>query len=233
MIERLKNGVDILDRFNSDVSHELKTPLTVIQGELELALKKKRTTDYYRKSIKKIFNQTQDIQSLVESLLLLTKYSKQNIQATFIKCNLDAIFMDVCEKYTNKLKNKNLKLHIDRLETISINANQSLIISIFSNLIDNSIKYTKRDKNIYVSLFKDKNRAHFIIKDEGIGIAQEKLEKTTDRFYRVDDSRNKTIKGFGLGLSIVKNSVELHDAILKIRSIENKGTTIEIIFQMA
>jgi len=104
-----------------------------------------------------------------------------------------------------------------------------LIFSIFSNIIDNAIKYTPNNKNIFVSLYKNE-KIHFIIKDEGIGIPKNELSKITDRFYRIDKSRNKKIKGFGLGLCIVKNSVELHNAELKITSIEKSGTQVEVIF---
>ena len=77
-------------------------------------------------------------------------------------------------------------------------------------------------------MFKD-DKVYFLIKDEGIGIAKENLSKLMDRFYRVDESRNKKIKGFGLGLSIVKNSIELHNGTINIQSEENIGTNIEIV----
>jgi signal transduction histidine kinase len=96
-------------------------------------------------------------------------------------------------------------------------------------LIDNSIKYSKKDNGvIQISLYKDKN-IHFIVKDNGIGIPKKDLENIMDRFYRVDESRSKKIKGFGLGLSIVKNSVELHNGAINITSSTHNGTKVEII----
>jgi len=228
MIFRLKNEVEILDQFNSDVSHELKTPLTVIKGEIEITLNKIREPQYYIKSLKTIENEAVSIQIIVDNLLMLTKYTKANIKQTFQTVSLDSILLDTINKYNNKLKVKNIKLHLKKFESIVIDANPLLIATIFSNLIDNAIKYTLNDKNIYISLYKN-DKIYFIIKDEGIGIPQKQLSKVVDRFYRVDESRNKKIKGFGLGLSIVKNCVELHGAIIKIDSKKDIGTIVKII----
>ena len=136
--------------------------------------------------------------------------------------------LDTISKYNFQLKEKNIKLNLKKFESITLDANSLLITTIFSNLIDNAIKYTPNDKNIYISLYK-KDKIYFIIKDEGIGISRKQLSKVVDRFYRVDESRNKKIKGFGLGLSIVKNCVELHDATIEIDSQKNIGTTVKII----
>jgi len=227
MIDRLRNGVERLDRFNNDVSHELKTPLTIIQGEIEITLKKTRDPLEYERSMQTILSQAKQIESIIEQLLLLTKYSKENIQESFELCSLDSILLDVVSAYDTKLKEKNLNLKVEKFEHITCNANPVLIKSIFSNLIDNAIKYTSNSKNITIALYKS-NKIHFVIEDEGIGISQEQLPKITDRFYRVDASRNKNIKGFGLGLSIVKNSVELHSGTLKIQSVLNQGTSVDV-----
>ncbi len=229
MILRLKDGVDKLDRFNSDVSHELKTPITAIKGEVEIALRKCRDSQYYEKSLKTIFYETSQMQEIVEGLLLLTKFSKNNIKDTFNRCNLDTIVINITGKFSQKAAEKNIKIQIKQIEAISINANEPLIYSIISNLLDNAIKYSTNDKSIYISLYK-KDRIFLTIKDEGIGIQEKEISKITDRFYRVDESRNKKIKGFGLGLSIVKNSLELHDASLHVSSKKDIGTTVTVIF---
>jgi len=228
MIQRLKSGVQVLEQFNSDVSHELKTPLTVIKGEIELTLNKSRDEKYYIKTLKVIESETEQIQSIVDNLLLLTKYTKENIEQTFEELNIDSVLLSTIEKFNLQLKSKNIKLHIKEFESIVFCGNSILVSTIFSNLIDNAIKYSSNNTNIYVSLYK-KNKIHFTIQDEGIGINQENLEKVQNRFYRVDESRNKKIKGFGLGLSIVKNSISLHDGSMEIKSEKDVGTTVEVI----
>ena len=229
MILRLKDGTKKIERFNSDVSHELKTPLTVIKGEIEIATLKPRDTSYYQAILSKIESETNQIQDIIENLLMLTRYTKENIKQTYKPCSLESILLDTIGKSDANLKAKDLHLHIQKIENMELNANEILINIIFSNLIDNAIKYTPNGKNIYISLYKKDGHVHFIIKDEGIGIPQEKIEKITDRFYRVDESRNKSIKGFGLGLSIVKNSIELHNGTLLVESEVEVGTTVEVV----
>lgn len=228
MIKRLKGGVQVLEQFNSDVSHELKTPLTVIKGEIEITLNKTRDEEYYINTLQVIESETEQIQLIVDNLLLLTKYTKENIKQTFHEVSVDSVLLTVIEKFNILLKEKNIKLHIQEFESIVIPANSILIATIFSNLIDNAIKYSLDNTNINISLFQ-KEKIHFVIKDEGIGISKEHLAKVQNRFYRVDESRNKKIKGFGLGLSIVKNSIYLHDGSIKISSKKDLGTIIEVI----
>jgi signal transduction histidine kinase len=227
MIKRLKNGVESIDRFNSDVSHELKTPLTVIQGEIDVTLKKPREPEYYEKSLDTISYETKQIKKIVDDLLLLSKFSKENAKDTFESCSIDQILLLTIEEFSKIAKVKNIKLQIDKIEPILSKVNPFLIERIFSNLIDNAIKYTPNYKNIYISLYQDE-KIHFIVKDEGIGIPKDKLSFITDRFYRVDESRNKKIKGFGLGLSIVKNSVELHGGVLHVSSKIDEETIMEV-----
>jgi signal transduction histidine kinase len=227
MIERLKEGVTQLDRFNADVSHELKTPLTVIQGEVEITLRKTREPEVYERTLKTIHKQSKQIEQIVKQLLLLTKYSQDNVKDSFELCSIDTLMMSAIDSFERQLHEKNLKLHIDKIEPISLEVNPILMESIFLNLIDNAIKYTPKNRNITLSLFKDSS-INFIIKDEGIGIEEEHLLKITDRFYRADSSRNKKIDGFGLGLSIVLNAVELHGGEMRITSKENKGLEVRV-----
>ena len=227
MIQRLKEGVERLDRFNSDVSHELKTPLTVIEGEIEITLRKLRTPQEYEQSLKTIQKQSKQIELIVKQLLLLTKYSKGNIKESFQECSVDTLLMQIIDKFQLRLQEKNLKLHIEKIEPINMQANPILIESIFANLIDNAIKYSLENRNIYISLYQD-SKIHFSIKDEGMGIPQKSLSKITERFYRADSSRNKKIEGFGLGLSSVKNSVLVHNGSLHVTSEEGKGTMIKV-----
>ncbi|WP_331775925.1 HAMP domain-containing sensor histidine kinase [Sulfurospirillum sp. 1612] len=228
MTDRLKEGVEKIDRFNSDVSHELKTPLTVIKGEIEVSLKKKRTSEYYQQTLHTIFDAAHQIQRIIDDLLFLTKFSKKNIKTTYRLSDLDAILLKTVDKYAPIAAKKSIKIHLDRLEPVAYLVNPLLIERIFSNLLDNAIKYTPCDKNIHLSIYQD-NQVHFKIEDEGIGIAEKFLAKITDRFFRVDASRNKSIDGFGIGLSIVENCVNLHDGTLKITSKEGVGTTVEVL----
>ena len=228
MIIRLQEGVNNLDRFNSDVSHELKTPLTVIRGEIDITLRKLREPEYYIKSLNTINYEAKQIEKIVENLLLLTKYTPENIKKSFEDTYIDSLLMDAIYSHDSKLKEKNINLNIKKIDSVKANVNPILIKSIFSNLIDNAIKYSENEKNINIELYKS-DKIHFIIEDEGIGMDKDKLPFITERFFRIDESRNKKVEGFGLGLSIVKKSIELHQGNLLIDSKPNIGTKIEVI----
>jgi len=228
MIKRLQEEFKNLERFNKDVSHELKTPLTRIKGEIETTLKQQRDINEYIKTLKSINEEINEMQEIIKNLLLLTKYSKENISKTFTKCDLDEILLSSIEKFTLYLKEKNIKINIKKLENIEYFGNQNLLSHLFSNLRDNAIKYSNQNSTITIKLYK-KNKVYFYIKDEGIGMPKDKIKYITKQFFRVEESRNKSIKGFGLGLSIVENAVFLHNGKLLISSTPNKGTKVLVI----
>jgi signal transduction histidine kinase len=231
MVKRLREGIEKMERFNNDVSHELRTPLTVISTQIELALKKDREKEYYKNSLEKIDDESKKMKHMVQDMLILTKYTKDNIEETFCLCDLNSILMNCIEKFVFFADKKNISIEVKKFEKTLLKANSSLITILFSNLLDNAIKYSLENKKIFLSLFEENGRIIFIIKDEGIGIPKELLPKITDKFYRVDESRNKSIKGFGLGLSIVKNIIELHNGNMNIGSKESVGTTVLITFE--
>ncbi len=225
MTSRLKEGVYKLDTFNQNVSHELRTPLTIIKGEAEVTLKNIREPKYYIKSLKIILKAVNQLSNITEEMLLYTKY---NVQKSFILCQLDSILMNIIEQYSSDLKKKNINLNLKELNSLRCLGNKNLIHTILKNLIDNAIKYSPNNCNINIRLFMENNYAVFQIDDEGIGIPKDKLERVTEEFYRVEESRNKHIKGLGLGLFLVKSFVDLHKGILKIHSNDNKGTSITV-----
>ncbi|WP_024786701.1 MULTISPECIES: sensor histidine kinase [unclassified Lebetimonas] len=229
MIERLKNGIERIEKFNSDVSHELKTPLTVIDMSIELALKKERNIEYYKNTLKTLQTEIQKIETIINELLLITKYDKYSVKKTFSICDFNSILLDVIEKYASTAQRKNINIELLKFEKIEKETNCFLIKTIFKNIIDNAVKYTPSGKNIYISLYLKNKKVYFIVKDEGIGIPGDKIDKITERFYRTDESRNKKIEGYGLGLSIVKNFLNLIDGNLQIVSQLNKGTIVTVI----
>ena len=210
MIDRLRQGIEKIDRFNSDVSHELRTPITAIKGEIEVILMKKRDNKTYQNSLQKVETEIDKIYQIIENLLLL---SAENI--SFENVNINNLVLNVIEKYQF--------IEIKNFENAEVKGNYQLLQIMLNNLIDNSIKYSQNPK-IELNLTK-----YFIeIKDNGIGISQKNLNKVMDRFFRVDTSRNR--EGFGLGLSIVKNIIELHNFRFYISSKLGEGTIIKIEF---
>jgi len=215
----IENTIKRLKFFNSNVSHELKTPLTIIKGEIELALKAKECDE---KLLQSILDEINYINDITEKLLFLTKQDFTNKQ--FKEIDLEDIIFELFEKYSKKIS---INLDIKEDEFI-IYGDKTLLKIAISNLIENSIKY--HAKHINISLLKSKNKIKLIIEDDGIGIPKEKLPFIFDEFYRVDESRNKKIKGFGLGLAIVQSIFKLHKAKLNVISDTNKGVKFIIEF---
>jgi signal transduction histidine kinase len=223
--ERLDNVFTKQKQFIADVSHELKTPLSVISMETEIALRKQRSTQEYINVIKQIKESSQYMKGIVETLFKLIKI--ENTQLLERK-TLD--IKEVIQKSTKLLKDQiekgHLKLNIQG-DTFLIDADETLIMEVFLNLIDNAVKYNKEYGTIDVLIYPEK-RVEII--DSGIGIPKESLNKVFDKFYRVDPSRSKEVEGLGLGLSLVKKVLDLHNARIEIESKLNVGTKIIILF---
>lgn len=223
--ERLDNVFTKQKQFIADVSHELKTPLSVISMETEIALRKQRSTQEYINVIKQIKESSQYMKGIVETLFKLIKI--ENTQLLERK-TLD--IKEVIQKSTKLLKDQiekgHLKLNIQG-DTFLIDADETLIMEVFLNLIDNAVKYNKEYGTIDVLIYPEK-RVEII--DSGIGIPKESLNKVFDKFYRVDPSRSKEVEGLGLGLSLVKKVLDLHNARIEIESKLNVGTKIIVLF---
>jgi signal transduction histidine kinase len=217
--KNIENTIKRLKFFNSNVSHELKTPLTIMKGEIELALKKEECSE---KLLKSMLNEINYINDITEKLLFLTK--KDFTKKDFKQTDLEDIILELYEKYSKRIS---INLEISE-DDFLINGDKTLLKMAISNLIENSIKY--HAKHINLKLNKTKNKIKLIIEDDGIGIPKEKIPFIFDEFYRVDESRNKKIKGFGLGLAIVKSILNLHSAKINVESDTNKGVKITIEF---
>ena len=226
MVLRLRDGVEMMEKFNSDISHELKTPLTVLKGELEIALRKERTIDYYKHTLKVSLNEVNYLIELVEEILCFSKIEVERDKSEEVY--VDELLLEVISKLSKQAKQENVFLHLKRLDSISLYINSALLKTVFINILNNAIKYTPENKNIYISLIKENKKILFIVKDEGIGISKEEINKIMTRFYRSEKSRNREIKGFGLGLSIVERVLKILNGTIKFKSEENKGTTVII-----
>ncbi len=209
-IDTIANQIEMsfkkLKMFNSNVSHELKTPLAIMKSEIEVALMNKKCDE---KLLKSLLDEINYINDITEKLLFLTKEYK-NIKKTPI--DLEELLFEIVEKYENKIEFR-LDFGEDEYEILG---DKTLLKIAISNIIENSIKYGASYINIILN--KQKNKIILKIKDNGIGIPKEKLPFIFDEFYRADESHNKNIKGFGLGLSIVKNILTLHGAKIKVKS---------------
>jgi len=226
MIARLEDTFNREKRFTSDASHELRTPITIISAKAEAALTKSKKIEDYRKALKVIIRETKRVSFLLSQLLLLARSDEGKSILNIEKIDLKMIIESIIIEMNDKAKQKNIRLSLTSEQNLVIKADQTFIIMLFLNIIENSIKYNKKGGFTNICFYKEDNNAKVIIEDNGIGISDENLIHVFDRFYRVSESRSD--KGSGLGLSIVKEIVETHKGQIKIDSKLGKGTKFEV-----
>jgi len=219
IVSQIEISFKKLKIFNSNVSHELKTPLAIMKSEIEVALMNENIN--CKKTLYSLLQEINYLNDITEKLLFLTKNDFNNLKLKEI--DLEELVLELFEKYSQKI---HINLHIDEDEEFIIKGDKTLLKMALSNIIENSIKYKALKIDIFLK--KTKNKVTLIIKDNGMGIPKEKLPFIFDEFYRVEESHNKEIKGFGLGLSIVKNILNSHKAKIKVKS--EKGVEFIIEF---
>jgi signal transduction histidine kinase len=225
MLSRLQSSFGQVKRFSSDASHQLKTPLTAIRVQADVALKTDRSISEYKDVLKAINGEILYLQNMISNLFLLTQMDDEIIKRNFKNVELDTILMNVIEEFIIISSRKHIELDIKDIEHTKIKAESTLISVLCSNIIDNAIKYTPKNKKVSIELKENT----ITVEDEGIGIEDKNLEVIFDRFFRVNLG-SLSVKGYGLGLSMVKTIADLHNAKINIESKKDYGTKIEIIF---
>ena len=217
-------------QFSSDVSHELRTPITVILAQSDYALQYSDTFEEAKESLEVINRHAKRMTNLINQIMELSKLERQK-EIEKERINLSNIVLQLLEDYKPLLESKNLNLVYNVEKDIRIQGNKIMLERVFLNILMNAIKFTKT--NIEVSLTRDDKTAVLKIRDDGIGISEENKKFIWERFYQVNDSRNKEEnKGSGLGLSMVKKIVDLHSATIDLESEIDQGTCFTIKFNM-
>jgi signal transduction histidine kinase len=201
-----------------------------MRGEIEVALKKERQNEEYKKVLKSLLEEINKLQKIIDNLLFLARIESKNIKLSFEKVQLDEILLEAFEEIETLAKRKKISLILKRVDQASVEGDETLIKRLFVNLIDNAIKYTHEDGKVEISLTKERNFAKFIIKDTGIGIPENEIPYIFDRFYRVEKARSRETGGSGLGLAIAKWIVEAHKGKIEVRSKVSEGSLFAISF---
>jgi heavy metal sensor kinase len=230
MIARLERSFKQIQQFSGDVAHELKTPLTVIKGEIEVALRKERKTEEYQGILKSLSEETEKLRTIVEDLLFLSRMDAHSIPLAFTELPLDELLLEVYEEICPLAEKKQVTVVLKNVEQVNIKGDSGLLKRLLSNLILNAITYTPEGGKIELSLETSADTGLLIISDTGTGIPEESLPYIFDRFYRVDQSRSHDTGGSGLGLAIVQKIVEAHDGKIEVTSEVGKGTTFQVLF---
>ena len=217
-------------QFSSDVSHELRTPITVILAQSDYALQYSDTFEEAKESLEVINRHAKRMTNLINQIMELSKLERQK-EIEKEKINLSNIVLQLLEDYKPLLESKNLNLVYNVEKDLRIQGNKIMLERVFLNILMNAVKFTKT--NIEVSSTREDKTAVLKIRDDGIGISEENKKFIWERFFQVNDSRNKEEnKGSGLGLSMVKKIVDLHSATIDLESELEQGTCFTIKFNM-
>lgn len=231
LLDRIESAVEREKQFTSDASHELRTPLAVIKGTLEVLIRKPREKEEYDKKIKFCISEVDRLNTLVDELLLLARFEnqKENIRKTFI--SLNAVALDTLARYSEKINDKKIRLRTNFENDFEINTDPEKFQIIISNLISNALKYCNEEGEVILGATENKNQVTFYITNTGVGIPEEEIEKVFSPFFRSHALDIASIKGVGLGLSIVKKLCDLLQISIQIESSMNEKTTLKLIFK--
>ena len=233
LLSRIENAIDREKQFTSDASHELRTPLAVIKGTMEVLIRKPRNQQEYEEKIQFCISEVDRLNHMVDQLLLLARFEnqKQNVKQETIYLN--ALVLDNLTRFSEKSEAKKLKIKTHFSDDYYLLSDNYLVSIIISNLISNAIKYSNSNGEIAIQLEKTNEEVIFSITDNGIGIAENDLNKIFNSFYRSDVSNHPEIKGTGLGLSIVKRLCDLLKLEIAVESNLNQGTKFVLSFPLA
>ena len=220
--------------FVANVSHELKTPLVSIKGAIETIEGPAKDDEIAKINFLKIISsQSKRMENLISDLLILSRIELQEHIRPDKPVNLKNILTKVKDIHFTSLKEKNINLEINLDNVSDVIGDEDKLITVFSNLLDNAIKYSKEKSTINILASPSKGKLitkgiKISVSDQGIGIPEDQINRVTERFYRVDVEESRKVGGTGLGLAIVKHIISQHRGDYEIKNLNGKGTEINI-----
>lgn len=225
MLSRLDDGFRQVRQFSADVSHELQTPLTILKGELEVALRSPRTPAEYQETLKSALEEVDRIARLVEGLLLLARAEAGMLRMDRREVDLAVILETVHRQLKPIADSHGVELRLESPEHVAIQGDRERLQSMVSNLADNAIKYTRPGGTVTLSLKDEGNMAAVVVSDTGIGIPAEERERIFQTFYRAPEGRAMAENGTGLGLAIAMSIAVAHHGTIRVESSPESGST--------
>ncbi len=228
LLQRIENGILREKQFTADASHEIRTPLTAIRGTLEVLVRKRRQPEQYEEKIGRVIREADRLDGMLDQLLQLARLESGNTAVRQTPVPLDALLNSLAEKWQPGLEKKNLYLNNNIPPGTIVITDAALLEIVLDNLLGNALKYGRSNGQIECSW--EPVLSALSISDDGPGISAEQLPLLFDRFYRTDESRNSTVQGAGLGLSIAKKLADLLKIALSVSSREGHGTVFTLRF---
>lgn len=216
MLDRLEAAFEAQRRFTADASHELRSPLTALRGELELARRKERSPDEYRRVIDSALEEAERLSRTAEDLLTLARTDAGVMKPRLVPVDLGEVAREVGERLERAARDRGVELEIEADGGPTVVADADLVGRLVRNLVENAIKYTPRDGTVRLEIDREDDAGLVIVEDTGPGIPEKEIGRIFDRFHRVGDSRTpeRDGGGAGLGLAIARSIAEVQGGSL-------------------
>lgn len=229
MINKLQALEDSRQEFVSNVSHELKTPLTSIKVLADsLNMQEDVPVELYKEFMKDIVDEIDRENTIINDLLALVKMDKTAGELNITNVNINHLMELILKRLRPIAAKRNIELVLESIRTVTADCDELKLTLAFSNLVENGIKYNNAGGFVKVSLDADHKYFYVKVSDSGIGIPPEYQDKIFERFYRIDKARSRETGGTGLGLAITRNIVLMHNGSIKVKSKEDEGTVFTV-----
>ena len=233
MLTRLDDAFRQVRQFSADVSHELQTPLTILKGELEVALRSARTPAEYQETLKSALEEIDRITRLVEGLLLLARAEAGVLRMDRQEVDLERVLETVHRQMKPLADAHGIEFRLGPTEPLSIQGDPERLQRMISNLADNAIKYTGPGGLVTLALNDEGSMASIVVSDTGIGVPIEEHERIFQAFFRTPEARSLAERGTGLGLSIARSIAAAHHGTIRVESGPDRGSTFTILIPIA
>jgi heavy metal sensor kinase len=230
MLSRLDAAFNQMRQFSASASHELQTPLTILKGELEVALRLPRSPGEYQTALISSLEEVDRIAQLVDGLLLLSRAEAGVLRMDRQPVDLVQLLEEVYSRLKVLADKGTIEFRLGPAEPVLIRADREHLLRLLINLTDNAIKYTESGGIVTLSLRNYEKWVCLLVEDTGIGIPGEEQEKVFQPFFRTAEARAQAAKGTGLGLSIVRSIVAAHGGTIHLESLPGKGSTFRVLF---
>lgn len=229
MISRIKTSIDYMNQFSAAASHELKTPLTILRGEIEVALKSPKPAEEYKKILQSNYEETLRLTKIVDKLLLLSKIDHSALKLKLQEIDGEELINPVIGHLLPEAEKKNMNILFTTEKKVKFNVDVELMQRAITNLLENAIKYGDENSVIKVSAgLYHPSRQFITVTNQGENIPKDMLEKIFDRFFRIETSRSRETGGLGLGLSVVKSIVDFHGGSVGVSSEKERENSFTI-----
>ena len=228
MLERLDSAFEAEQRFLSDASHELRTPMSVIEAQCEFVLESRRGAEEYERAIQVIRRQSRKMTRLITALLDFTRLECRTDYYKKEPVDMSALVASLCMDMA-LLKEKGIALTWDVEQNIRVQGSQELLSRLLTNLLSNAYQYGREQGHIWVRLCQGQGMVRLSVRDDGVGIAPQQQEKVFRRFYQADASRSN--QGMGLGLAMVKEIAVFHGGEIQVESKEGEGSVFTLVLK--